>query len=224
MTTTPRPTNHMNPPDPGIFRFVSPFADTIDPGLPRPAVFLDRDGVIVEEPGYLHSPDAVRLLPGAASAIQRLNAARIPTIVITNQAGIGRGYYGWKDFHLTQKAIDHALALAGAHTDALWACAYHPDGLGPYAADHPFRKPNPGMLLDASSLLAIDLLNSSVIGDKLSDLEAGLNAGLRRLFLVRTGYGADHESQLPAYPRLSPHVQVAGTLLEAVEAIISRGL
>lgn len=143
---------------------------------PAPAVFLDRDGVLVEETGYLHTIENAILIPGAAHAVRRLNLHHIPAIIVTNQAGIARGYYAWKDFHTVQTHIEQEFQRHGARFDGLWACAHHPNGAGPLASDHPFRKPNPGMILDAGTKLNLDLSRSWLIGDKTIDIQAARNA------------------------------------------------
>ena len=154
------------------------------------AVFLDRDGTVNEEVGYLCRPEDVVLIPGAREAMARLNARGIPVLVVTNQAGIGRGKYGWDDFQAVMDRIKALLAQGGAHLDGVYAAAHHPKGLGDYAhPDHPDRKPNPGMLLRAAQEHGIDLSRAWMIGDKALDLEAGRNAGCR-VALVRTGYGS----------------------------------
>jgi D-glycero-D-manno-heptose 1,7-bisphosphate phosphatase len=158
------------------------------PGIP--AVFLDRDGTLNEEVGYLCRPEDVVLVPGVAQALARLNALGIPVLVVTNQAGIGRGKYGWAEFQAVMDRIGALLAEGGAHMDGVYAAPHHPKGLGAYGhPDHPDRKPNPGMLLRAAQEHGVDLSRSWMIGDKLLDLEAGRNAGCR-VALVRTGYGS----------------------------------
>jgi D-glycero-D-manno-heptose 1,7-bisphosphate phosphatase len=148
----------------------------IDPAPPtgRGALFLDRDGVIVADPNYLHRVQDIQLLAGAAGAIARCNALGVTVVVVTNKAGIGRGYYGWDDFHAVQKALSAELAAAGAHVDAVLACAYHGEGQGSLrVANHPWRKPNPGMILEAASRLNINLARSWIVGDRAHDLMAG---------------------------------------------------
>lgn len=153
-------------------------------------MFLDRDGTLNEEVGYLCRPEDVVLVPGAREALARLNARGIPVLVVTNQAGIGRGKYGWAEFQAVMDRIGALLAQGGAHLDGVYAAAHHPKGLGDYAhPDHPDRKPNPGMLLRAAREHGVDLSRSWMVGDKALDLEAGRNAGCR-VALVRTGYGS----------------------------------
>jgi D-glycero-D-manno-heptose 1,7-bisphosphate phosphatase len=156
----------------------------------RGALFLDRDGVIVEETNYLHRPDDIRMIHGVAEAIAVANRAGIPVVIVTNQAGIGRGYYQWADFHAVQQHIAGQLESAEAKADMVLACAYHADACGEYRwADHPWRKPRPGMLIEAAKELGIDLSSSFIVGDCLSDMQAGAQAGLRSGAIVRTGHG-----------------------------------
>ena len=157
----------------------------------RPAVFIDRDGTLNEEIGYLCRPEDVVLIPGAREAVARLNAAGIPVVVVTNQAGIGQGKYGWDDYRAVMARIDGLLAEGGARIDAAYAAAHHPRGIGEYRhPDHPDRKPNPGMLLQAAREHGLDLARSWMVGDKTLDLQAGRNAGCRAA-LVLTGYGRE---------------------------------
>lgn len=157
---------------------------------PLPAVFLDRDGVIVEEVDYLHRPEDVRLLPGAAAAIAAANDRAVPVVVVTNQSGIGRGYYNWDAF---QAVLDRMLALLareGAAIDAVFACPFHGDALSPYdRAEHSGRKPRPGMLRRAARQLNLDLPRSWIVGDTAADIGAGRAAGLAGGVHVLTGHG-----------------------------------
>jgi len=184
-------------------------------GGPRPAVFIDRDGTLNEEVGYLHRAEDVVLVPGSAEALARLNALGIPVVVVTNQAGIGKGRYGWDDFHEVMERIGALLADAGARMDAVYAAPHHARGQGEYAhPDHPDRKPNPGMLTRAAREHNLDLSRSWMIGDKDLDLGAGRNAGCK-VALVLTGYG----------PQVDPTKAdlVAGNLAEAVDRILAEG-
>lgn len=161
-----------------------------------PGLFLDRDGVIVEECHYLHRPEDVVLIDGIADAIASANRAGIAVIVVTNQAGIGRGLYDWCAFADVQKAIQDSLALRGAHLDAVLACAYHEDGKNDLKfANHPWRKPNAGMLDQAKMLLSIDASKSLIVGDTVSDIKAGWAAGLRHGALCLTGHGYRESKQ-----------------------------
>ncbi|MEI8356685.1 MAG: D-glycero-beta-D-manno-heptose 1,7-bisphosphate 7-phosphatase [Deltaproteobacteria bacterium] len=179
------------------------------------AVFLDRDGTINVEKGYLHRIEDFHFIPGAAQAIKLLNDKGFLVIVVTNQSGIARGYYTAHDVSLLHRHVDVELARSGASVDAYYLCPHHPQGaIRKFAKDCKCRKPLPGMLLDAAEKLSIDLDRSYMIGDKAADLEAGLRAGCRSL-LVRTGYGSEEISMLPV------GVASYADLLEAVSAIVA---
>lgn len=177
----------------------------IDPGLwaetrthrrGGPALFLDRDGVIVAEVNYLRRIEDVQLTEGAASLIAAANQRGIAVVMVTNQAGVGRGIYGWADFSAVQDEIYSFLALEGARIDAVFACGYHEKGQPPLdAPDHPWRKPNPGMIRTAAEALSLDLARSWIVGDRASDLAAGSSAGLAGGALVETGYGSEREER-----------------------------
>ena len=178
----------------------------------RPAVFIDRDGTLNEEVGYLHRPEDVVLVGGAAAALARLNALGIPVIVVTNQSGIGKGRYDWEDFHAVMDRIRELLALEGASMDGIYVAPHHERGQGEYAhPDHPDRKPNPGMLMRAAEEHDLDLGRSWMVGDKELDLGAGRNAGCQ-VALVRTGYGSKVDGALADL--------VAEDLAEAVDRIL----
>jgi len=156
----------------------------------RPALFLDRDGVVVEEAHYLHKVEDVSLTPNAAQTIKAANERNIPVILVTNQAGVGYGYFGWDDFVAVQARILSDLAQGGAHVDGVFACPFHAKAKGVYVHDdHPARKPNPGMLLLAQQRLGVDLQKSWIVGDRSLDVLAGKNAGLTGAVHVLTGHG-----------------------------------
>jgi D-glycero-D-manno-heptose 1,7-bisphosphate phosphatase len=156
---------------------------------PEPALFLDRDGVIVEEAEYLSDPAQLCLIPGAGAAIARVNARGIPVIVVTNQAGVARGYFPEERVGEVHERLSALLAAHGAHIDRYYYCPHHPTaGSGAYGRPCSCRKPEPGMLLQAARDFDLDLARSFLVGDKISDLEAGLAAGCRTI-LVGTGYG-----------------------------------
>jgi len=174
----------------------------------RPALFLDRDGAVVEEVNYLHRAQDVRLIVGATEIVRRANDANIPIILITNQAGIGRSYYTWAHFVEVQERIVAEMAAEEARIDAVFACAHHADARPPYRhPDHPARKPNPGMMLMARDQLGIVLERSWIVGDRAIDVRAGRNAGLAGATHVSTGHGgraSERETALalatPAFP------------------------
>ncbi len=171
---------------------------------PVPALFLDRDGVLVEEVNYLSRPEDVALIAGAAQVVAACNAAKVPVALVTNQSGVGRGLYGWEDFAAVQARLIETLA--GARLDGVFACAYHAEGRGALAiAGHPWRKPGDGMLRAAAEALGLDLAASWMVGDKASDIAAGRRAGLAGGVHVLTGHGrAERRAALalaaPGYP------------------------
>jgi D-glycero-D-manno-heptose 1,7-bisphosphate phosphatase len=164
-------------------------AHPIAPGLP--ALFLDRDGVINHDSGYVSQVADVRLLAGAAPMIRRANQAGIPVIVVSNQSGLGRGLFDAAALHAVQDRIDTLLAEDDARLDAVFLCGVHPDETGTLAS---WRKPAPGMFLAAQALFGVDLIDSVIIGDKPSDLAAGAAARLRRGILFG---GAEPDGSLP---------------------------
>ena len=147
----------------------------------RGAVFLDRDGVLNQNFGYVYRPAELVWIEGAREAVRRINRAGLLAVVVTNQSGVARGYYSEADVLALHAHMASELAAAGARVDAFYYCPYHEQAVDSrYAAvDHPDRKPNPGMLLRAIAELGIDPAQSLVIGDSKSDLEAGRRAGLR---------------------------------------------
>ncbi len=156
----------------------------------RPGVFLDRDGTVIEEKHFLSRPEDVALLPSAGETIARLNSLGIAVAVVTNQAGIARGYFPEGRIADVHTRLDELLAEFGAKIDRYEYCPHHPtEGLGEYRIDCDCRKPKPGMLTRSAAALKIDLARSLMVGDRLGDLEAGANAGCQSA-LVRTGYGA----------------------------------
>jgi len=182
-------------------------------GAVRPAVFLDRDGTLIREAGYLSRLEDLEILPGVAEALRRLQGAGYLRVAVTNQSGVARGYYGPAFVRRTHEEIDRRLAREGASIDRWYVCPHHPDITGPCGC----RKPEPGLLRRAAAELGVDIPRSWVVGDKPGDVELARRAGCRAA-LVRTGYGVDTERELRRAGRL-PEV-VADTLAEAVEEII----
>lgn len=155
----------------------------------RIAVFFDRDGTLIEDVGYLRTPDEVRLIPGAAEAIRKLNDRQILTCVISNQSGVARGLLTEADLVLIHDRLQRMLASAGAHLDRIYYCPHHPtEGRPPYNIECTCRKPRTGMLQRAAGEFPIALEKSFVIGDKTLDIETAKAAGTRSI-LVLTGYG-----------------------------------
>jgi D-glycero-D-manno-heptose 1,7-bisphosphate phosphatase len=182
-----------------------------------PALFLDRDGVVVEEVDYLHRSEDISICAGAAAVISAANANAIPVVLVTNQSGIGRGYYGWAEFRAVQEAIQSAIAQEGAHFDAVYACPHHRDGQGAFAhPDHPARKPNPGMLQRAAAALDIDMARSWLVGDRVGDIEAARRAGLAGALHVLTGYGQAERAAAMALSGPRFDVRSAATIADAL--------
>lgn len=156
----------------------------------RPALFLDRDGVIVEDTDYLHRVEHVRMIPGVGEAIAAANALGIAVVIVTNQSGIGRGYFSWEQFAEVQDRILHELGTHAASVDLVLACAFHENGSDALQVqNHPWRKPQPGMLQEAEARLGIALGASHIIGDTLTDMQAAMRAGVPGGTLVMTGHG-----------------------------------
>jgi histidinol-phosphate phosphatase family protein len=153
----------------------------------RPAVFLDRDGTLIEDRHYLHRPEEVQLFPGAVEALRRLRDAGFALFLVTNQSGVGRGYFPLEDVERV-----HQRLLADLGSGPWFERIY----VAPEAPEQPSRgrKPSPQFLFDARDEFGVDLARSYMVGDKLIDLECGWNAGVARALLVRTGYGAKQEA------------------------------
>lgn len=159
----------------------------------RPAVFIDRDGTIIEETEYLSDPAGIVVIAGTFEALRELREAGFVLVTVTNQAGIARGYYTTSDYQAVASRLDEVLAESGASVDRTMYCPHHPDHGGPC----PCRKPATGMFREAAADLGIDLTASYYVGDKVSDVLPAVELGGQGV-LVRTGYGTEHETDLPA--------------------------
>lgn len=183
-----------------------------DAGPGRPALFIDRDGTLIEPIPYLHDPAQVRLVRGAGEALSRAHAAGYALVVVTNQSGIARGLYGPREMDAVHAALQSALAADGVAIDAFYHCPHHPDFTGPCTC----RKPAPGMLHSAAEDLHLDLGRSVMIGDTWDDVQAGRRAGCRAI-LVKTGYGRDaiavHRVEI------SPEIAVVDDLPAAIDLL-----
>jgi D-glycero-D-manno-heptose 1,7-bisphosphate phosphatase len=159
----------------------------------RPAVFLDRDGTLLEEAGYLDRLERLVFFPFAIDAVRLLNRAGFAVIVITNQSGVGRGFYEEAFVGEVHGVMDRRLAEGGARIDGYYYCPHHPLAeIERYRQDCTCRKPGPGLLTRAAAEMNLDLERSLTVGDKWSDVEAGRAAGTGSI-LVRTGYGMSTE-------------------------------
>lgn len=178
---------------------------------PRAAVFLDRDGTLIEDPGYLADPGAVRLLPGAGEAVARLASAGVPAVVVTNQSGIARGLLTEAQYQAVESRLDALLAERGARVEAHYVCPHHPDFTGPCEC----RKPGTLLFRRAAERHGLDLARSWWIGDRLRDLEPADRLGGRGI-LVLTGAGGA-EAKLPAARRYP----VVADLRAAVDLVLA---
>lgn len=145
-----------------------------------PAAFLDRDGVLIEDSGYPHRPEHLKLIPGAAAAVRRLKQGGYRTVIVTNQSGVARGLFSEAQMNAFNDLLVARLAEDGAVIDAVYAAPFHPDAVEARYRhpDHPDRKPNPGMLLRAIAEHDLDPARSFIIGDQKRDLQAGERAGV----------------------------------------------
>lgn len=176
----------------------------------RKAVFLDRDGTINVDKGYVHRIEDWEWIPGATDAIAALKKAGFLVIVITNQAGIARGYYTDKEVTTLHEWVNRELEKYGTRIDGFYFCPHHPE----FSGECECRKPLPGLLLQAKRDFDIDFERSWLIGDKAGDIQAGRAAGVKSI-LVMTGYGREHHTQLPA------KIAYAADILEACNGILS---
>ena len=185
----------------------------------RPAIFLDRDGTLSHEVGYVNHPSRFRLFPWSVGTVRAINDAGWLAAVVTNQAGVARGYFPELVVHEVHARLNEAMASGGARLDGLYVCLHHPSvGEPPYRKDCECRKPRPGMLREAERELGADLGRSWVVGDRRSDLELAWSVGARGA-LVKTGYGLGEATHLlPRWAR--PPDLVAENALEAVERIL----
>ncbi len=179
----------------------------------HPAIFLDRDGVIIENrPNYVRSWEDVAIFPLAVSALARMRPLPYKVIVVTNQSAVGRGILSYQDAEAISHRLIAELERAGCRIDGLFMCPHAPE------EKCACRKPQPGLILQAAQALSVDLTRSWMIGDAWSDLLAGYHAGIRQNVLVRTGRGQE-QSQLPKPPELGS-VFIVDALAQAVEALI----
>lgn len=162
------------------------FAEECVGGVMKRALFLDRDGVVNEEVGYLHRAEEVRFVDGIFSLCRTATGLAYRLIVVTNQAGIARGYYTEADFEVLMEFIRRELRGEGIELDAVYYCPFHPEhGVGKYKQEHEDRKPGTGMLRRGARELGIELSESVLVGDRCSDIGAANAAGLRQAFLIR---------------------------------------
>ncbi|HXK34618.1 MAG TPA: HAD-IIIA family hydrolase, partial [Dehalococcoidia bacterium] len=149
-------------------------------GPRAPAVFIDKDGTLLEDVPYNVQPCRIRFTPGAIGALRLLDAAGYRVVIVTNQSGVARGLFGERELGAVRRHIEEVVRAAGVAPPAFYYCPHHPEGAVPaYAVGCPCRKPQPGMLLAAAAALSLDLRRSWMVGDILDDVEAGRSAGCR---------------------------------------------
>lgn len=185
----------------------------------KPAVFMDRDGTMTVEGGYINHPSRLRLISTTAEGVKLCNENGLLAVVTTNQAGVARGYFTEDLIHVVHGRLEQMLARKGAKLDAIYYCPHHPhEGKPPYRSACDCRKPGPGMINQACKDLPVDLSRSYMVGDKISDSEFGHRLGLRTV-MVLTGYGrGEYEYQRQDWKDTPDHI--ARNLKEAVEWII----
>lgn len=189
--------------------------------MKRPALFMDRDGTISEEVGYVNHPSRFRLFPYSAEAIKLLNDNGWLAILVTNQAGVARGYFSEDVIINVHDQLRKGLETGSAKLDAIYYCAHHPSvGEPPYRFDCNCRKPRTGLINRATADFEIDLERSWMVGDRYGDVELARNAGLHSAFVL-SGYGRGEWEYQRGSWKLEPEV-VAETLLEAAKIIIER--
>jgi D-glycero-D-manno-heptose 1,7-bisphosphate phosphatase len=160
------------------------------------AIFLDRDGVINVDNGYVSVVDDFEFIDGVIESLQTLKEKGYLIVVITNQSGIARGYFTEEQFHTLTEWMDWSLADRGVDLDGIYYCPHHAEhGIGKYKVDCECRKPKAGMINDAIDELGIDVTQSMLVGDKVSDIQAGINAGISENYLVRTGKGITEQGE-----------------------------
>lgn len=184
-----------------------------------PGVFVDRDGVICEEVGYIGEREQMRLIPRAAEAVKLINLSGLKIIAITNQSGVARGYFTEETLGYLHRELEKLLSDQGAFLDGIYYCPHHPEGsVAAYRMACDCRKPATGLLNRAAAAHAVDLASSYLVGDKVTDIACAQRAGAKGI-LVLTGYGRDELVKINRADSAQPHY-VAADLLDAVEWII----
>ena len=187
---------------------------------PVPGLLLDRDGVLVKEVNYLHRRQDVEIASGTVELLRWAAQAGLPVAVVTNQAGIARGMFGWDAFLVVQDEIAARLAADGVRVDLTIACPFHPDHTLRWGAAHAYwRKPGPGMLKLAGKILNLDLGRSWLVGDNESDTAAAKGAGLAGAVHVLTGHGAQYKEVALKHDRDAFRVLAAENLSAALELL-----
>jgi D-glycero-D-manno-heptose 1,7-bisphosphate phosphatase len=189
--------------------------------MKQAAVFLDRDGTINEQMGYINHISRFHLLPGAGEAIRLLNEQNIPVVVVSNQSGLARGYFPESLLAKVHEKMSQELARAGAHIDGIYICPHHPEAKLPeLRINCSCRKPKTGLLERAARDLHLDLSRSYLIGDRWTDIKTAANCGATPV-LVLTGYGRGDLEYIGPSQKNQPH-HIADNLIDAVRWILSK--
>lgn len=189
--------------------------------IPRRAIFMDRDGTVSDEVGYINHISRYRMLPRSIEAIRRINDAGFMTFIVTNQSGVARGLFDESLLNDVHATLARWVSEGGGRLDGIYACTHHPkEGVPPWRQDCDCRKPKPGLLLKAAAEHGVDLSASYMIGDTVLDIEAARNAGATGV-LVLTGYGRG-DLDFRMRPRGLEPAHVAEDLMGAVDWILSR--
>jgi len=195
---------------------------TVEKKDPRPAIFLDRDGTIIEEIGYIDDPEKVQLLPGAVEALRIFRQLRFWILVLSNQSGVARGFFPESRVGAVNQRLQEQLRAQGVEVDAFYYCPHHPQAAVPaYRVECDCRKPRPGMIQQAMREFPVVLDRSVIIGDRYSDVEAGKRLNLTAI-LVLTGYGANEYSLYGQDASRTQPDFVARDLLEAAHWVENR--
>jgi D-glycero-D-manno-heptose 1,7-bisphosphate phosphatase len=188
-----------------------------------PALFLDRDGVVNKEYEYVHRKEDFHFIPGVFAACRAARAGGYKLVIITNQAGIARGFYSEDDFHALTRWMLAQFSRHGIEIDGVYFCPHHPTaGVGQYLAECECRKPKPGLIMQAARELDIDLPRSALVGDKPSDIEAGVRAGVGTCILVRSGHSFADQDEEGAEEVVADLPAAIGYLLSGKKNIADR--
>ena len=185
------------------------------------AVFLDRDGTLIDDPGYLNHPDQIRLLDGAVEALRELAGLGYKLVVVSNQSAVARGMVSEEMLERIHERLREVFKAESVSFDAIYYCPYHPDGVIPeYSKASDWRKPEPGMLLAAADDLDLDLSRSWMVGDKPSDVQAGHNAGCRTI-LIRSG-PASHTAETGEPDYIAANIREAANMIKKFQGTSRR--
>ena len=189
---------------------------------PRPALFLDRDGIIIRDCGFISDPEKIDIIQDTVDLIRFANQAAIPVVVVTNQSGIDRNLFGWHSFYRVETEISEKLRALGVKLDATAACPFHPDYTFNFSDDHAWwRKPEPGLIIEISKHLGIALSRSWIIGDRWRDIEAGRRANLSGGIMISPGKTECTNKEMKKMSTLNFNNAVCQSAEEAIHHLIA---